>query len=92
MTFLICRISPRTSTVTFCVRSPLAMAVATFDDVAQLDRQVAGHQVDVVGQVLPRAGDAGHDGLAAELAFGADLAGDAGHFGGERARADRPSC
>ena len=31
MTFLICRISPRTSTVTFCVRSPLAIAVATFD-------------------------------------------------------------
>ena len=31
MTFLICRISPRTSTVTFCVRSPLAMAVATFE-------------------------------------------------------------
>ena len=31
VTFLICRISPRTSTVTFCVRSPVAMAVATFE-------------------------------------------------------------
>ena len=38
------------------------------------------------GQVLPGAGDAGHDRLAAELAVGADLAGDARHLGGERAQ------
>ena len=31
MTSLICRISPSASTVIFCVRSPVAMAVATFD-------------------------------------------------------------
>ena len=31
ITFLICRISPRASTVIFCVRSPVAMAVATLD-------------------------------------------------------------
>src|SRR5207248_481820 len=31
------------------------------------------------------AGDAADVGLPAELAFGADFAGDAGHFGGERA-------
>ena len=43
-----------------------------------------GHQVDVVGQVLPRAGDAAHLRLAAELALGADLARHAGHFRGER--------
>src|SRR5207253_1227074 len=43
-----------------------------------------GHEVDVVGEVLPGAGDAGDLGLTAELAFSADLAGDAGHFGGER--------
>ncbi len=54
-------------------------------DVAHLGRQVAGHEVHAVGQVLPRAGDALHVGLAAELAFGAHLAGHAGHFGGERA-------
>src|SRR5258705_268568 len=30
ITFLICRISPRTSTVIFCARSPFAIAVATF--------------------------------------------------------------
>src|SRR5262249_1326929 len=33
---------------------------------------------------LPRAGDALHEALAVELALGADLAGDAGHLGGER--------
>ena len=52
-------------------------------DVADLGGQVAGHEVDAVGQVLPGAGDAGHRGLAAELAFGADLARDARHFRGE---------
>ena len=41
------------------------------------------HEVDVVGQVLPGPGDAGHLRLAAELALGADLAGDARHLGGE---------
>ena len=54
-------------------------------DVAHLAGQVAGHAVDGVGQVLPRAGDALHLGLAAELAFGAHFAGHAGHFRGERA-------
>ena len=54
-------------------------------DVAHLAGQVAGHEVDAVGQVLPGAGDALDVGLAAELSFGADFAGHAGHFGGERA-------
>ena len=52
-------------------------------DVAHLAGEVAGHAVDVVGEVLPDAGDALDLGLAAELALGADLAGDAGHLGGE---------
>ena len=52
-------------------------------DVAHLRGQVRGHEVDVVGEILPGAGDAGHLGLAAELAFGADLARDARHFGGK---------
>src|SRR5206468_4143847 len=43
-------------------------------DVAHLAREVAGHRVDVVGQVLPGPGHAGHLGLAAELPFRADLA------------------
>src|SRR6185312_998102 len=53
-------------------------------DVADLSRQVRRHEVDVVGQVLPGAGDAGHLRLSAELAFGADLARHARHLGGER--------
>ena len=52
-------------------------------DVADLAGQVAGHRVHGVGQVLPGAGDAEHVGLAAEPAFGADLARDARHFAGE---------
>ena len=52
-------------------------------DVAHLVGEVAGHRVDVVGEVLPGAGDAGDLGLAAELALGADLAGDAGDLVGE---------
>src|SRR5947208_12129565 len=53
-------------------------------DVANLGRQVTGHGVDAVRQVLPGAGDPRNGGLAAQLAFGADFAGDAGDFGGER--------
>src|SRR6185369_11516536 len=53
-------------------------------DVAHLAGEVGGHGVDVVGEVLPRPGDALDLGLAAELALGADLARDACHFGGER--------
>src|SRR5207244_2277637 len=52
-------------------------------DVADLAGEVAGHRVDLVGEVLPRAAHAFHLGLAAELAFGADLAGDTGHLVGE---------
>src|SRR5207253_1751498 len=42
-------------------------------DVADLAGQVAGHEVDVFGQVFPDAGDALDVGLAAELALGAHL-------------------
>ena len=69
----------------------LALEVAVGDgghdarDAAHLVGQVVGHEVDVVGEVLPGAGHAPHLGLAAELAFGADLARDARHLGGERA-------
>ena len=58
--------------------------MVTCGDVAHLGGQVAGHEVDAVGQVLPGAGHAFDLGLAAELAFGADFAGHARHFGGER--------
>src|SRR5439155_1352790 len=46
-------------------------------DVTDLGRKVRGHGVDGVGQIFPRAADAGHYGLAAELAFGTDFARDA---------------
>ena len=55
-------------------------------DVAHLVGEVAAHGVHRVGQILPGAGDARHDGLAAELAVGADLARHARHFRGERAQ------
>ena len=54
-------------------------------DVAHLRGQVVGQQVDVVGQVLPGAGDAGHLGLPAELALDADGARHAGDLLGEDA-------
>ena len=62
-----CRISPCASTVIFLDRSPCATAVVDLGDVADLAGEVAGHEVDVVGQVLPGAGDAPHLRLAAEL-------------------------
>src|SRR5262249_46031434 len=64
------------------VDGDLAAEVAVGDrdrdlgDVSDLAGEVRRHRVDVVGQVFPGAGDAGDDGLAAELALGADLAGD----------------
>ena len=45
--------------------------------------QVAGHQVNVVGQVFPGAAHALHLGLPAELALGAHLARHPGDLGGE---------
>src|SRR6185369_9226837 len=71
------------------VNRDLAREVAVGDgdcdlgNVANLAREVRGHRVDVVGEILPRAGDTRHGRLAAELAVGADLARDAAHFGGE---------
>src|SRR5262249_14973503 len=45
--------------------------------------EVAGHEVDAVGEVLPGAGDAEHVGLAAQTPIGANFARDARHFAGE---------
>ena len=53
-------------------------------DVANLRREVRGEAVDVVGQVTPRAADAAHLGLPAELPFVTDLLRDARDLGGER--------
>ncbi len=54
-------------------------------DVADLAGEVGRHGIDIVGQIFPRAGDAGHEGLSAQFSFGADFARHARHFGGERA-------
>ena len=85
MVFFSSRISPFTSTVIFFDKSPRGHGRRHFGDVAHLAGEVAGHEVHVVGEVLPRAGHALHLGLTAELAFGAHFAGHAGHFRGERA-------
>ncbi|GAA3068007.1 hypothetical protein GCM10020254_09680 [Streptomyces goshikiensis] len=53
-------------------------------DVADLAREVVGHGVDVVGQVLPGSRHVGDPCLAAEPALGADLTRDAGDLVGER--------
>ena len=53
-------------------------------DIAHLGRQVGGQQVDVVGQVLPGAGHAGHLRLASQLAFGAHFPRDPRDFTGKR--------
>ena len=76
----------------FHVDGDLAVEVAAgdggghFGDVADLGGEVARHGVDRVGEILPGAGHAGHDGLHAEPAFGADFAGHASHFRGEGAK------
>ena len=83
MVFFSSRISPRASTVIFWVRSPRATAVVTWAMLRTWPVRLLGHAVDVVGEVLPGAGDALDVGLAAEPALGADLAGDAGDLVGE---------
>ena len=82
--FLSSRISPLTSTLIFLREVAGCDRGRHLGDVAHLRRQVRRHQVDVVGEVLPDAGDALDLGLAAELAFGADLARDARDLVGER--------
>ena len=83
MVFLSSRISPFTSTVIFLDKIAERHRGGHLGDVADLAGEVRGHGVHVVGEVLPGAADARHLRLAAELAFRADLAGDAGHLGGE---------
>ena len=78
-----CATSPFASTAIFCERSPRRDGGGDVGDRAHLVGEVVRELVDVLGQVLPGAGDADHLGLAAELALGADLLRDARHLGGE---------
>ena len=54
-----------------------------FGDVAHLAVKLPAIEVDAVGKILPSAAHARHNGLAAQLAFGADFARDAGDFRGK---------
>src|SRR5439155_94964 len=49
-----------------------------FGDVAHLGREVAGHEIDAVGQVFPGAGHASDIRLAAQPSLRTDFTGDAG--------------
>src|SRR5439155_1211723 len=62
---------------------PVGDSVRDLGDAAHLAVQIGGHQVDVVGQVLPGAGHAGDLRLAAQPALAADLARHAGDLAGE---------
>ena len=92
MVFLSWRISPLHVDGDFLGQVAVGDGRGHLRDVAHLDGEVAGHRVHVVGQVLPRSGDASHFGLAAEFSFGADFAGHARHFRGEARKAGPPSC
>src|SRR5262249_55149809 len=76
--------------LTFGIRRDLKGKVARGDgrgdvgNIADLGGQVGGHAVDTLGEVFPGAADALDVGLSTQLALGADLACDAGHFRGER--------
>ena len=72
--------SPFEAIVRFCFRSPLATAVDHLDDAAHLLGEVGRHHVHGVGQILPRAGNARHLRLTAQLAFGAHFARHTRHF------------
>ncbi len=73
-----------------CLDGDLLREVAACDrsgdggDRADLASQVVRHHVDVVGQVLPRAGRAAHPGLAAQVPLGANLARHPRHLVSER--------
>jgi len=54
-----------------------------FGDIAHLPRQVAGHAVDAIGEILPDAADAAHLGLPAEPPLRPHLPCDARHLRGE---------
>src|SRR5262249_43440533 len=53
-------------------------------DVTDLAGEGTGHEVHVVREGFPRAADAGHGGLTAQVSFRARFASPAGHFARER--------
>ena len=84
MVFFSSRISPFTSTVILRDKSPRATAVVTSAMLRTWPVRLPAIELTESVKILPGAGDAGHVGLAAQPAFGADFAGHARHFAGER--------
>ena len=78
-----CRISPRTSTVILRDKSPRAMAVATSAMLRTWPVRLTAIEFTLSVRSFHTPLHVFHVGLAAELAFGADLARHARHFGGE---------
>ena len=90
--FFSSRISPRASTVIFCVRSPFATAVATSAMLRtwSVRFDAMPFTVSVRSRHVPLTSST--SAWPPRRAFGADLARDARDLGGERRRAGRPSC
>ena len=84
MVFFSSRISPRRVDGDLLRQVALGDGRGDLGDVAHLRGEVGGEAVDVVGQVLPRAGHALDVGLPAELALVTDFLRDARDLGGER--------
>ena len=55
-----------------------------FRDGAHLGGEIRRELIDVIGEIFPGAGSAGHVGLAAQFSFHTDFAGHRGHLVGER--------
>jgi hypothetical protein len=70
-------------TVSFLRQFAICDGSNHFYDAAHLLGQVGGHHVDVVSQILPGAGDSGHLGLPAQLAFRTHFARYASYLGSE---------
>ena len=86
MVFFSSRISPFTSTVILRDRSPRATAVVTSAMLRTCVVRLAASRLTLSVRSFQVPATPGHDGLAAEPAFGADLARHARHLGGERAQ------
>ena len=86
MVFFSSRISPLTSTVIFCDKSPLATAVVTFAILRTWSVRLRASTLTLSVRSFQVPDTPLTSRLAAELAFGADFLGDAGNFVGERAQ------
>ena len=86
------RISPRTSTVIFFDKSPLATAVVTSAMLRTWSVRLPAMKFTLSVRSFHVPATPCTFGLAAEFSFGTHLAGHARHFRRERARAGPPSC